>query len=182
MSNTLSVIKEKNLQVGDMAVLYVTTCSDVDASLENSRCIVECQVIGKLPAWDKATDDRYIVRCAKNLRDRKVVNGSGPNEALVSKFSPFLMTWEEYQNYTEDPILLSRWLSDVSQILMGYDVPDYMLNWQTEAANIMEELEVEPKDVVCNVMDDFSPKYGKALVAMDDFLIEFDSQAASPRP
>ena len=47
------------------AVLYVTTCSDVDTNLKHSRRLLECCVVGKIDSYDKndrRDSDQLFVR------------------------------------------------------------------------------------------------------------------------
>ena len=96
------IIGEKRLKVGDTAVLYVTTCSDVNPSFKHSRRLLECVVVGKIKGFTRDEDDRYIIRCSEDLRTEHVKTGAYADEAIASKYSPFLMTWEEYENYKKD--------------------------------------------------------------------------------
>lgn len=164
MSVRKGVIGEKKLKVGDTAVLYVTTCSDVNASLQHSRRLLECMVIGKIKGFSRDEDDRYIIRCAEDLRTERVKAGAYADEAIASKYSPFLMTWEEYNNYKNDPALLSRWISETTNVLMGYEVPIHLRNWQNEVTKIMSDLKIEASSAVADILDDFSPKCGLEVV------------------
>lgn len=159
------VIGEKRLKVGDTAVLYVTTCSDVNPSFKHSRRLLECVVIGRIRGFSRDEDDRYIIRCSEDLRTEHVKTGAYADEAIVSKYSPFLMTWEEYNRYEEDKALQSRWISETTNILMGFDVPVHLRNWQNEVTKIMKDLGIEAKDAVADIIDDFSPKSGLKVIA-----------------
>ena len=159
-----SIIGEKKLKVGNTAVLYVTTCSDVDASFKHSRRLLECLVIGKIRGLSRDEDDRYIIRCSEDLRSERVKTGAYADEAIVSKYSPFLMTWEEYNSYKEDPALLSKWISDTTNVLKGYEVPAYLRNWQNEVTKIMSDLGIEAEDAVYDIICDFSPKRGMDVI------------------
>ena len=158
------IIGEKKLKVGETAVLYVTTCSDVNPSFKHSRRLLECVVVGKIKGFTRDEDDRYIIRCSEDLRSEHVKTGAYADEAIVSKFSPFLMTWEEYEEYKKDAALLSRWISETTNILMDYDVPVHLRNWQNEVTKIMEDLGIEAKDAVSDILDDFSPKSGLEVI------------------
>lgn len=158
------LIGEKKLKVGETAVLYVTTCSDVNPSFKHSRRLLECVVIGKIKGFSRDEDDRYIIRCSEDLRTDHVKTGAYADEAIASKYSPFLMTWEQYNEYKNDPALLSRWISKTTNILMGYDVPAHLRNWQNEVTRIMNDLGIEAKDAVSDIVDDFSPKSGLEVV------------------
>lgn len=164
MGRKFSALREKKLRLGDSGVLYVTTCSDVDTSLKYSRRLLECFVINRLG------DGRYIVRCSENLRDEpykdflRMKNFLHADEAPIYATSPFLMTMDEYEAYKNDSGLLSRWLSEVSHTLMGFEVPDYMLKWQVEVTEIMKGLGIKPEEAVSDILDDFSPKFGKELI------------------
>ena len=98
------IIGEKRLKVGETAVLYVTTCSDVNPSFKHSRRLLECVVVGKIKGFTRDEDDRYIIRCSEDLRTEHVKTGAYADEAIASKYSPFLMTWEEYENYKKESI------------------------------------------------------------------------------
>ena len=158
------IIGEKKLKVGDTAVLYVTTCSDVNPSFKHSRRLLECVVVGKIKGFTKDEDDRYIIRCSEDLRTDPVKTGAYADEAIASKYSPFLMTWEEYNTYRENPALLSRWISETTNILMGYDVPAHLRNWQNEVTTIMSDLGIKANDAVADVIEDFSPKSGLEVI------------------
>lgn len=158
------IIGEKRLKVGDTAVLYVTTCSDVNPSFKHSRRLLECVVVGKIKGFTRDEDDRYIIRCSEDLRTEHVKTGAYADEAIASKYSPFLMTWEEYENYKKDAALLSRWISETTSILMGYNVPAHLRNWQNEVIKIMDDLGIEAKDAVSDIMDDFSPTSGLEVI------------------
>ena len=158
------IIGEKKLKVGDTAVLYVPTCSDVNPSFKHSRRLLECVVVGKIKGFTKDEDDRYIIRCSEDLRTDHVKNGAYADEAIAIKYSPFLMTWEEYNTYRENPALLSRWISETTNILMGYDVPAHLRNWQNEVTTIMSDLGIKANDAVADVIEDFSPKSGLEVI------------------
>ena len=158
------IIGEKKLKVGDTAVLYVTTCSDVNPSFKHSRRLLECVVVGNIKGFTRDEDDRYIIRCSEDLRTDHVKTGAYADEAIASKYSPFLMTWEEYNAYRENPALLSRWISETTNILMGYDVPAHLRNWQNEVTTIMSDLGIKANDAVADVIEDFSPKSGLEVI------------------
>ena len=165
MGKVKTAITEKTLKKGDNAVLYVTTCSDVDTSLKHSRRLLECCVIGKIDSYDlNEVDDRYIIRCSERLREEPVRNGAFPDEALVSFNSPFLMKWEEFNSMMESSEKLNRWLSEVSDILSGKRVPAHLKNWQKETSRIMAKLGIDADEAISDIVDDFLPENGKEVI------------------
>ena len=46
------ILKKKSLKKNDSAILYITTCSDIETSFEHSRRFLECQIMGKIPSFD----------------------------------------------------------------------------------------------------------------------------------
>ena len=165
MGNERAIIPGRTLKIGDDAVLYVTTCSDVDTSLKHSRRFLECCVVGKINSYDKnEVDDRFIIRCSENLREELVRNGAFSDEALVSINSPFLMNWEEFNGYKENPRKLNKWLSEISDILSGKYVPEHLKNWQKETCRIMAKLGVDADEAISDIVDDFLPLSEKEVV------------------
>ena len=165
MGKERTAITEKTLRIGENAVLYVTTCSDVDTCLKYHRRMLECCVVGKIDSYDKSeVDDRYIVRCSEHLRDEQVRNGAFSDEALVSINSPFLMKWDEYNSYMEDREKLNKWLSEVSDILSGKHVPPFLKNWQKETKRIMAKLGIDANEAISDIVDDFLPENGMEVV------------------
>lgn len=154
------ITSERKLRVGDSAVLYVTTCSDIDSSFRFCRRFVECQIIGQIVSRDKKElDDRYIIRCSENLRDEPYKGGLYAYEALVSVHSPFLFTWREFDRLKNNPKDLQKWLDGFSDMMLGYDVPKHMHNWKAEAHKIMLGLGIDEIDgVVMDIESDFTPE------------------------
>lgn len=150
---------KNDLRAGDLAVLYVTTCSDIDSSFKHARKLVECRIVSRIRSFDdKRYDDRFIVCCAEDLREEPFKAGLYAYEALVNVNSPFLMTWEEFNEYSSDPELLSRWIDNVGSIISGVNVPAYLQNWQREVRKIMSRLgNMEYEDVMSDIMEDFIP-------------------------
>ena len=155
----MGMLVEKNLKRGDLAVLYVTTCSDIDSSFKDNRKFLECYVVGTIYSSNKdEMDDRYIVRCAEDIREEKYKGGICADEALVSTHSPFLMTWEQFEELRSDYNSLSRWLYEVSNLIMGLNVPEEMANWQRELCKIMLGLEIDDfEEVIKDIKQDFIP-------------------------
>ncbi len=155
----MSMLVEKNLKNGDSAVLYVTTCSDIDSSFKYSRKFLECHVIGKICSWNKdEMDDRFIVRCAEDIREDPYKGGIYAFEALVSTHSPFLLTWEQFEELNSNPESLSEWLVEVSDLIMGFDIPEGMSNWQYELCKIMLGLGIDDfEEVIADIKQDFIP-------------------------
>lgn len=155
----MGMIAEKKLKEGDSAVLYVTTCSDIDSSFEHSRRFLECHIAGKIASWDKKEmDDRYIVRCAEDIRSEPYKGGIYAYEALVSVNSPFLLSWDEFNELNTNPDSLQKWLDEVSDIIMGLDLPERMKNWQFELCKIMLGLGIDDfNEIISDIKEDFIP-------------------------
>ncbi len=155
----MGILIKKNFKKGDSAVLYVTTCSDIESSFAHSRRFLECQIVGKIHSTDKEqTDDRYIVRCAEDLREEPYKGGIYAYEALVSVHSPFLMTWEEFEMLRTDPKALNKWLKVVEDLISGFKIPKAMRNWQYELMKIVLGLGIDDTDeVFSDIKEDFVP-------------------------
>ena len=155
----MGMLVEKDLKNGDSAVLYVTTCSDIDSSFKHSRKFLECHIVGTIYGCDElGLDDRYIVRCAEDIREEPYKGGIYAYEALVSTHSPFLMTWEQFEELRSDYNSLSRWLYEVSNLIMGFNVPEEMANWQHELCKIMLGLGIDDfEEVIKDIKQDFIP-------------------------
>lgn len=156
----MSIASMRKLKKGDSAVLYVTTCSDIDSSFKYCRRFLECQVVGVICSWRKSElDDRYIVRCAEDLRDEPYKGGIYAYEALVSAHSPFLFTWKEFEKLKSNPKNLQNWLDSVEDLMMGFDVPSRMRNWQMEVCRIMLGLGIDDASgIIADIREDFSPE------------------------
>lgn len=155
----MGMIAEKVLEKGDSAVLYVTTCSDIDSSFEHSRRFLECHVTGMIASWNKnEMDDRYIICCAEDIRAEPYKGGIYAFEALVSVNSPFLLSWDEFNELNNNPNSLQEWLKEVSDIIMGLDLPERMKNWQHELCKIMLGLGIDDfEEVISDIKEDFIP-------------------------
>ena len=94
----MSLLTRKEFDNYDTAVLYVTTCSDVEASFKNSRRFLECKVVGSNPGFN-GKDKRYFVQCAEPLRKDGYKLGLYSAEAMVSEYSPFLMSEEFFNEF-----------------------------------------------------------------------------------
>lgn len=163
----MSTLEKKEFKNGDLAVLYVTTCSDVDTSFKHGRKFVECYIVGKICSIDKEhLDDRYIVRCAEDLRDESYKGGLYAYEALVNVNSPFLMTTDEFEEYRDNPIAKEDWLEDIGNLIIGFDVPEHLEKWQTEVWDIMLALGIDNAD---EVFDDIKEDFESGRMDIDRF-------------
>lgn len=153
----MGMLVEKDLNNGDFAVLYVTTCSDIESSFKYSRRFLECQIMSTICSWDKnEMDDRFIVRCSEDIREDPYKGGVYAYEALVSVHSPFLMTWEQFEELNSNPESLRVWLTEVSELIMGLDIPEGLANWQYELCKIMLGLGIDDfEEVISDIKQDF---------------------------
>lgn len=151
----MSLLKVKKLGVYDFAVLYVTTCSDVDASFKNSRRFLECGVSTLIPKVGKE-DRRYLVRCAEQLRKDVYKNGLFPAEAMVSEYSPFLMTKEFFKELKANDELREQYLQEIEALILGECIPEGLEHWQSEVNMIIQALDADVKDVLSDIRADFS--------------------------
>ena len=153
----MSMLVEKDLREGDFAVLYVTTCSDIESSFKYSRRFLECQIMSTIYSWNEdEMDDRFIVRCSEDIREDPYKGGVYAFEALVSIHSPFLMTWKQFEELNNNPESLDRWLTEVSDLIMGFDIPEEMANWQDELCRIMLGLGIDDfEEVINDIKQDF---------------------------
>ncbi len=151
----MSLLGRKELMEYDNVVLYVTTCSDVDVTFKNSRRFLEARVTKKIP---KLGDDdaRYLVRCAENLRKDIYKTGLFPSEAMVSEYSPFLMTEGFFNTLKEDSEVRRQWLKEVEELILGETIPEGLEHWQAEVNAITEAIGADVRDVISDIESDFS--------------------------
>lgn len=156
----MGILKKKSFKKGDLAILYVTTCSDIETSFEHSRRFLECQIMGKIHSLDKESmDDRYIVRCSADIREDKYKAGLYADEALVSVNSPFLLTQEEFEQYSGDDELRHKYLNEVSDAVLGFSIAKRLKNWQNEVCKILLGLGVDDAwNIVEDIREDFNPE------------------------
>ena len=152
----MSLLARKDLHYFDTAILYVTTCSDVDVSFKKSRRFLECKNAGKLLSFGEE-DARYHVRCAQRLRRNKYKNGMFPSEAMVSEYSPFLMTEEFFNELKNDPKMREQWLKEVEELILGTTIPEGHEYWHEEVNMIIDELGITPEEAIADIYEDFSP-------------------------
>ena len=152
------ILKKKSLKKNDSAILYITTCSDIETSFEHSRRFLECQIMGKIPSFDKdKIDDRYIVRCSEDIREDPYKAGLYAYEALVSVNSPFLLTWEEFESLLDDERKRLQYIDEVSDAVLGFKIPKRLQNWQNEVCRILLGLGVDDAwDIVDDIREDFN--------------------------
>lgn len=161
----MGLIKKKAFKTGDPAILYVTTCSDIDSSFKYSRRFLECYIVGKIHSFDKdMMDDRYIVRCAEDIREEPYKGGIYAFEALVSVNSPFLFTRQDYDTYLCNEELRQKYLNEVSDLILGFDVPKHLKHWQNEVCGILLGLGVDDAwGIVEDIRGDFVPDKMKVI-------------------
>lgn len=151
----MSLLGKKELMEFDTVVLYVTTCSDVDVSFKNSRRFLEARVTKKIPELGD-DDARYLVRCAEDLRKDIYKTGLFPSEAMVSEYSPFLMSVEFFNTLKENSDVREQWLKEVEEMIMGEVVPEGLEHWQNEVNAIIQALGTDVHDVISDIKSDFS--------------------------
>lgn len=126
----------------------------MDVSFKNTRRFLECGVMGIFPAID-GCDRRYIVRCAENLRKDIYKNGMFPSEAMVSEYSPFLMTKEFFEKLKSDNDMREQWLQEVEELILGKTIPEGLEYWQNEVNLIIQALGADVQDVIDDIRSDF---------------------------
>ena len=151
----MSLLVRKDFGVYDFAVLYVTTCSDVDVSFKNSRRFLECGVSSLISKF-RDEDRRYLVRCAEDLRKDVYKNGLFPAEAMVSEYSPFLMTKEFFERLKNDTELREQWLLEVEALILGECIPEGLEHWQSEVNLIIQALDADVQDIIADIRADFT--------------------------
>lgn len=151
----MSLLGVKKLGVYDFAVLYVTTCSDMDVSFKNSRRFLECGVSSLIPRVGNE-DRRYLVRCAESLRKDVYKTGMFPAEAMVSECSPFLMTKEFFEELKSNDELREQWLQEVEALILGECIPEGLEHWQSEVNMIIQALDADVKDIISDIREDFT--------------------------
>lgn len=151
----MSLLNRKELMEFDTAVLYVTTCSDVEVSFKNSRRFLEARVTKKIPALG-GDDARYLVRCAEDLRKDIYKTGLFPSEAMVSEYSPFLMTEEFFNTLKSDSDVREQWLKEVKEMILGENIPEGLEHWQAEVNAIIQAIDADVKDIISDIESDFS--------------------------
>ena len=145
----------KEFDFYDTAVLYVTTCSDVEASFKNSRRFLECRIMGANPGFE-GQDKRYFVKCAEPLRKDGFKLGLYSAEAMVSEHSPFLMTEWFFNELRDDSEMRRQWLKEVEELILGENVPEELKYWQTEVNAIIQELDADIYDIISDIKSDFT--------------------------
>lgn len=151
----MSLLTRKEFDNYDTAVLYVTTCSDVEASFKNSRRFLECKVVGSNPGFN-GKDKRYFVQCAEPLRKDGYKLGLYSAEAMVSEYSPFLMSEEFFNELKSDSELRRRWLQEVEELILGENIPEGLGYWQNEVNVIIQELDADIHDIISDIKSDFT--------------------------
>ena len=160
----MGLIKKKVFKKNDLAILYVTTCSDIDSNLEHSRRFLECFIKCKVPSFDKETDDRYIVCCSENIREEAYKGGLFADEALVSAYSPFLFSWNDFEKLRSDDDLRHSYLNETSNMILGFKVPKHLKNWQNELCRILLGLGKDDAwGSVEDIREDFKPDRMKVI-------------------
>lgn len=152
----MSLLNRKMLMEYDTAVLYVTTCSDVETSFKNSRRFLEARVTRKIQKIG-GDDARYLVRCAEDLRKDIYKTGLFPSEAMVSEYSPFLMSEEFFNTLKEDSEVRKQWLKEVEELILGKTIPEGLEHWQSEVNDIIQALGTDVLDVIEDIRADFTP-------------------------
>ena len=152
----MSLLGKKDLHYFDNAILYVTTCSDVDVSFKKSRRFLECKVAAEIPSLD-GEDERYQLRCAQRLRRNKLKNGMFPFEAQASRYSPFLMTEEFFNELKSGPEMRKQWLKEVEELILGTTIPEGHEYWHNEVNMIIDELGITPEEAIADIYEDFTP-------------------------
>lgn len=161
------LLHRTRLNVGDKAVLYVGSCSDVNPWLQYNRGFTECVVISVIQPTENNKDTRYIIACAMDLRDEPLFGGLERNEAIVSDNSVFLMTTSEYERYMNDLALLIRLLAEYEKILNGNKIAPWLRSWQTSTLAVVSRLGVGVDKVLADIRYDFLPETRKELVKFD---------------
>lgn len=151
----MSLLTRKEFGVYDFAVLYVTTCSDVDVSFKNSRRFLECGVSTLVPKVGDE-DKRYLVRCSEKLRKDFYKTGMFPAEAMVSEYSPFLMTKEFFEELKTNEELREQYLQEIEDLILGESIPEGLEHWQNEVNMIIQALDASVQDVISDIREDFT--------------------------
>ena len=151
----MSLLIREKFDYLDRAVLYVTTCSDVDDSFKDSRRFLECRILGVTPKFS-GKDSRYRVCCAEALRKEAYKNGLRMDEAMVGENSPFLMTREFFNKLKDDSELREQWLKEIEELILGKNIPEELGYWQEEVSMIIKELDTDAHDVISDIKSDFA--------------------------
>lgn len=151
----MSLLVKKEFQYFDLAVIYITTCSDVDVSFKNSRRFLECRVMGTIPEIN-GEDKKYMVRCAEGLRSEQFKNGIFADQAIVSQYSPFLMTEDFFNTLKKDKEIRTQWLKEVEKLIRGENIPEGLEYWQNEVNMIIRELGITVDEAIEDIKSDFS--------------------------
>lgn len=151
----MSLLTNKDFDFYETAVLYVTTCSDVEASFKNSRRFLECRIIGANLGFG-GKDKRYFVQCAEPLRKDVYKLGLFSIEAMVSECSPFLMTEKFFYLLKNNAKLREQWLLEVEELILGETIPEGLENWQAEVSTIIQELDADINDIISDIKSDFT--------------------------
>ena len=168
MSDTLSIFKERVFKKHDSGAMYLSEISDVDIRTEIVPRVVEFRVNG-------IVDDYYWFECAAILRRPGTKSIFAPNEAIVSRYSPFIMTLEEYDEYDNNPEMASKLICGISHAVVGDNLlPKFMREWHIQHKKIIEKKcmkEKEIADVVNTALNFFSPdnKDNRKLYTLDKF-------------
>lgn len=168
MSDTLSIFKERVFKKHDSGAMYLSEISDVDIRTEIVPRVVEFRVNG-------IVDDYYWFECAAILRRPGTKSIFAPNEAIVSRYSPFIMTLEEYNEYDNNPEMASRLVCGINHAVDGDNLlPKFMREWHIQHKNIIKKkgmTEKEVANVVNTALNFFSPrnKGNRKLYTLDDF-------------
>lgn len=156
-----SVLHKQDLKKDDIAVLYVTSCSDINPWMQHHRFFTECIVTGIITESDEV---RYIISCAEELRPEPVFGGLFSWEAIVSQNSPFLMSKAEYNRYMSDPKLLEALLLEYEHILSGEKVQPRLRKWQKDALAVINRMSMSVDKVISDIREDFLPDSRKELI------------------
>ena len=95
------------------------------------------------------------MRCAENLRKDIYKNGMFPSEAMVSEYSPFLMTKEFFEKLKSNNDMREQWLQEVEELILGKTIPEGLEYWQNEVNLIIQALGADVQDVIDDIRSDF---------------------------
>jgi hypothetical protein len=101
-------------------------------------------------------DKRYFVQCAEPLRKSNYKYGLYSAEAMVSEYSPFLMTEEFFDELKGDSEMRRQWLQEVEELILGENVPEELANWQAEVNVIIQDLDADINDIISDIKSDFT--------------------------
>lgn len=155
MANRKQSMTVGKLNESDAALLYISPCSDVDASFEHSRRFIECLVEDIPQRWSDDVDYKYRMHFADKVRENETKNGADLREALVSIYSQFLFTWEEFGKMKSSKEYREQRLQKIASALRGEEVEEPLRNWQQEHLRNIKDRKLDVEQLIENIRDDF---------------------------